>query len=87
MTVKEKALRNPSKNDSHTTRNVVIWLFQSARAKSIKVIELITKVLNALFHPKIDEDPSNVFNEKVRICAMLSIIVLLVVEVSRTEKA
>ncbi|XP_052184566.1 uncharacterized protein LOC127796452 isoform X2 [Diospyros lotus] len=74
---------------SDASRNVVLWIFNKTKAKVIELIEKLARVMNDLFQtPKGDcktmggADP---FEEKLRASFLLSIVVLLIVVVSRAH--
>lgn len=72
------------------TPNVVMLVLNSARAKFMKVVEKITKIVIDLFQHAFNKtaaltEESEPFNEKLRTSFMLSIMVLLIVVVSRVQ--
>ncbi|XP_028796804.1 uncharacterized protein LOC114752247 [Neltuma alba] len=78
-------------SESHSTTNVVMWIFDSCRAKFMELIEKITKIVTDLFQPAVHKreegaDLPNPFTDKLRTSFMLSIIVLLVVVVNRARR-
>ncbi|KAH0979122.1 hypothetical protein GBA52_006299 [Prunus armeniaca] len=78
-------------DDKNEATNIVKWIFQNTMAKVMEVIEKITKVLGDLIQPpgseKVNAGASNRFEEKLRTSFMLSVVVLLVVVVTRSHKA
>lgn len=79
-----------SSDDSHTTTNFVMWIIDTIKTKFMEVIDKITQIVNELFQPadnKTDADAegSDPFNDNLRTSFMLSIVVLLVVMVSRAQ--
>lgn len=79
-----------SRSESNSKTNVVLRIFGSARAKFMDVIEKIMKIATDLFQHKINDETNlfpDPFTEKLRTSFMLSIIVLLVVMVSRASRA
>ncbi|KAK4256339.1 hypothetical protein QN277_009219 [Acacia crassicarpa] len=93
----DKALKDsdsdgiPSGRGSRATTNVVIWMFNSSKVKFMELVEKITKIMTALFRAKFHNkgekaEFSDAFAEKVRTSFMLTIIVFLVVVVSRARK-
>ncbi|CAB4271213.1 unnamed protein product [Prunus armeniaca] len=78
-------------DDKNKATNIVKWIFQNTMAKVMEVIEKITKVLGDLIQPpgseKVNAGASNRFEEKLRTSFMLSVVVLLVVVVTRSHKA
>ncbi|MFS7936880.1 hypothetical protein Hanom_Chr05g00420981 [Helianthus anomalus] len=81
-------------DDSNPVTQVLCWIFANTKDKVIEIIEKITKVVNDLLRPtNKDEKPerdANVgldsFDEKLRSSFFLSIVVLLIVVVSRSGK-
>ncbi|BFG23138.1 hypothetical protein CerSpe_094130 [Prunus speciosa] len=78
-------------DDENKATNIVKWIFQNTMAKVMEVIEKITKVLGDLIKPpgseKVNAGASNRFEEKLRTSFMLTVVVLLVVVVTRSHKA
>ncbi|KAF5805576.1 hypothetical protein HanPI659440_Chr05g0197851 [Helianthus annuus] len=81
-------------DDSNPVTQVLCWIFANTKDKVIEIVEKITKVVNELLRPtSMDEKPkrdANVgldsFDEKLRSSFFLSIVVLLIVVVSRSGK-
>lgn len=73
--------------------NVVKWIFDNTRAKFVEVFEQITRLVNELFGqpPKKEgttkEGATDQFEEKLRTSFLLSVVVLLVVVVTRANAA
>ncbi|KAI9101440.1 hypothetical protein K1719_023922 [Acacia pycnantha] len=81
----------PNSRGPHNTTNVVIWMFNSSRVKFMELVEKVTKIMTALFQAKFHNkgekaEFSDAFAEKVKTSFMLTIIVFLVVVVSRARK-
>ncbi|PQQ04329.1 uncharacterized protein Pyn_31242 [Prunus yedoensis var. nudiflora] len=78
-------------DEENKATNIVKWIFQNTMAKVMEVIEKITKVLGDLIKPpgseKVNAGASNRFEEKLRTSFMLTVVVLLVVVVTRSHKA
>lgn len=79
-------------DDSHTTTNVVMWIIDTIKTKFMEVIDKITKIVNELFQPAdhmtdadADAECPDPFNYNLRISFILSIMVLLVVMVTRAQ--
>ncbi|XP_062092198.1 uncharacterized protein LOC133798042 [Humulus lupulus] len=87
----EKNWDERSKEDSNEATNIVKLIFDSTRGKIMEVIGKITKIVNDLFQPpqseKATTEVPDLLKEKLRTSFMLSIMVLLVVVVSRAHKA
>lgn len=71
--------------------NVIRWIFDNTRTKVMEVIEKITNLVNELFKPAADEKgaagPKDPFEEKLRTSFLLSIMVLLIVVLTRAHRA
>ncbi|XP_004514514.1 uncharacterized protein [Cicer arietinum] len=85
-----QSLDEIANDNPHNTTNVLIWLVNTARAKFMEVIEKITKIVINFFQDSFnktaaDTEDSKPFNEKLRVSFMLSIMVLLIVVVSRVQ--
>ncbi|KAJ7954594.1 Uncharacterized conserved protein (UCP012943) [Quillaja saponaria] len=78
-------------DDSEKATNIVRLIFENAKMKIKEVIEKLSKVVTELFQAqadgKIAGEATNPFNEKLRSSFLLSIMVLLVVVVTRAQKA
>ncbi|KAL5812634.1 hypothetical protein ACOSQ3_027584 [Xanthoceras sorbifolium] len=83
-------------DDSNPAMDIVKWIFNNTKAKVMEVIEKISNIVNDLFKPPGDEKATNgaatagatdPFEEKLRTSFLLSIVVLLVVVVTRASKA
>ncbi|XP_044504925.1 uncharacterized protein LOC123225122 [Mangifera indica] len=83
-------------DDPNPAMNIIKWIFHNTRAKVIEVIDKITHIVNELFKPSDAETPTtgsksagamDPFEEKLRTSFLLSIIVLLVVVVTRAGRA
>lgn len=77
--------------ESNPALNFVKWIFDNTRAKAIEVFETITKLVNEFFKPPAGEKTSagtkDPFEDKLRSSFLLSLIVLLIVVVTRAQKA
>ncbi|KAF7850896.1 hypothetical protein BT93_L4910 [Corymbia citriodora subsp. variegata] len=78
--------------DSNEVVNVVRWMFDNTVAKVTELIEKITKLVGDLFQVPPNEEaassePADPFEEKLRMSFLLSVVVLLVVAVTRAHKA
>ncbi|WCJ36455.1 hypothetical protein M5689_017654 [Euphorbia peplus] len=77
--------------DSNPAMNVAKWIFENTKAKFMEVIENISNLLNELFKAPDDEKKANQtvdsFEDKLRTSFLLSVVVLLVVVVSRANTA
>ncbi|KAK3218422.1 hypothetical protein Dsin_012392 [Dipteronia sinensis] len=83
-------------DDSNPSMDIVKWIFNNTKAKVVEIIEKITNIVNELFKPPGDERATNgaatagttdPYEEKLRTSFLLSIMVLLVVVVTRASKA
>ncbi|KAG5228573.1 Ribosomal protein L23/L15e family protein [Salix suchowensis] len=77
--------------ESSPALDFVKWIFDNTRARVVEVIETVTKLVSELFKPPADEKTSagakDPFEYKLRISFLLSIMVLLIVVVTRAHKA
>ncbi|XP_011018351.1 PREDICTED: uncharacterized protein LOC105121422 [Populus euphratica] len=77
--------------ETNPALNFVKWIFDNTRARVVEVIETVTKLVNELFKPPADEKTSagakDPFEDKLRSSFLLSIMVLLIVVVTRVQKA
>ncbi|PRQ59791.1 hypothetical protein RchiOBHm_Chr1g0374081 [Rosa chinensis] len=78
-------------DDNSTATNFLRWIFQNTYGKVMEVIENITKLFDHLLQPqgsgKTKAEAGNLFEERLRTSVMLSVMVLLVVVVTRTHSA
>ncbi|KAM1020551.1 hypothetical protein ACFX13_042473 [Malus domestica] len=86
----ESSQENSDDNNDKAT-NIVKWIFQNTMAKVMEAVEKITKVMGGFFQPPSSEnakaEASNRFEDKLKISFMLSVVVLLIVVVTRSHKA
>lgn len=79
-----------SKGSSEAT-SVLSWIFDNTKAKVMEVFEKITKLVNELFpsteNEKTTAGASDPFQEKLKTSFLLSVVVLLIVVVTRAHKA
>lgn len=81
-----------SSDDSNPAINIIRWIFDNTKAKVMEVMEKITNIVNELFKSPDDgktamggaADP---FEEKLRTSFLLTVVVLLVVAVTRASRA
>lgn len=89
----DNSSQSPSENsdDNSTATSFLRWIFQNTFGKVMEVIENITKLLDHLLQPqgngKAKAEAGNLFEERLRTSVMLSVVVLLVVVVTRTHNA
>ncbi|KDP22443.1 hypothetical protein JCGZ_26274 [Jatropha curcas] len=80
-------------NRSNPTMDAVRWIFENTKAKFMEAIEKITMLMNELFKTTNDEKTTtesgttDPFEEKLRTSFLLSVVVLLVVVVTRAHIA
>ncbi|KAJ6326978.1 hypothetical protein OIU78_013966 [Salix suchowensis] len=76
--------------ESNPALSFVKWIFDNTRMRAMEVIETITKLMNELFKPPAGEKMSagtkDPFENKLRSSFLLSIMVLLIVVVTRAQK-
>ncbi|XP_071732703.1 uncharacterized protein [Rutidosis leptorrhynchoides] len=80
-----------SVDDSNPVTQVLYWLFANTKDKVIEIVEKITKIVNELVHPMNKDENSvneglNSFDKNLRSSFFLTIMVLLIVVVSRSRK-
>lgn len=85
-----RSLDDIANNDPHDTTNVLMWILNTASARFMVAIEKIAQFVINLFQHAFNKTDSHTedsgpFNEKLRTSFMLSIIVLLIVVVSRVH--
>ncbi|KAI7724962.1 hypothetical protein M8C21_018881 [Ambrosia artemisiifolia] len=81
-------------NGSNPVTQVLHWIFANTKDKVIEIVAKITKVVNELLRPMSKDEKPNIdtnvgldsFDEKLRRSFFLSIVVLLIVVVSRSRK-
>ncbi|KAJ9140019.1 hypothetical protein P3X46_030707 [Hevea brasiliensis] len=78
-------------HDSNPVLNAVKWIFENTKAKFMEAIEKIAKLMNELFKvPNDDKKTTGAtgpFEENLRTSFLLSVVVLLVVVVTRAHRA
>lgn len=88
-----KADRSAPENQSdrsdsfNAATDILNWIFNNTKAKVMTLMENITKLVNSLFQPHKDETTGGATDPVVRTSLMLSIVVLLVVVVTRASMA
>ncbi|XP_050225563.1 uncharacterized protein LOC126675038 isoform X1 [Mercurialis annua] len=78
-------------NDSNPAMNAVKWIFENTKAKFMEVFEKITTLINELFKAHVVDNKTtgtmDPFEERLKTSFMLSVVVLLVVVVTRAHRA
>ncbi|XP_002510978.2 uncharacterized protein LOC8289625 [Ricinus communis] len=78
-------------HDSNPATNAVKWIFQNTKAKFMEVLDKITMLMNELFKaPDVENNATGTvdpFEERLRTSFLLSVVVLLVVVVTRAHRA
>ncbi|KAI8537167.1 hypothetical protein RHMOL_Rhmol09G0004400 [Rhododendron molle] len=70
--------------------DILNWIFNNTKAEVLKLMEKITKLVNGLFQPREDETTGGAtepIEGKLQTSLMLTIVVLLIVVVTRTSMA
>lgn len=70
--------------------SIVKWIFDSTKAKATELIQTIMKLVNHLFQPSETEktgEAIDLFEEKLRSSFLLTVVVMLIVVVSRAHRA
>ncbi|KAE8693998.1 Ribosomal protein L23/L15e family protein [Hibiscus syriacus] len=73
---------------SSETTSTVKWIFDNTKAKMLELFDKITKLVNELFQVPPDDwttKTADLFDERLRISIVLSVIVLLIVVVTRAQ--
>ncbi|KAL0298375.1 UNVERIFIED_CONTAM: hypothetical protein Sradi_6497300 [Sesamum radiatum] len=86
----EEDSREKESDDSNPVKDVLSWVFVNAKANISQLIDKITKIFNEVFHPSNEEKKGNIvdpFEQKLKSSLFISIIVLLIVVVSRAQSA
>lgn len=82
---------NEASNDENAATNVLSWIFINTKAKVMELIDKITSLVNELFqHPGSEtttEAASDPFEKNLRASFMVSVVVFLIVVVSRARRA
>lgn len=66
------------------------WVFVNARAKIMELMNKITGIVHDIFHPSDEgkkDDTTDSVDEKLRTSLILSVVVLLIVVLSRVQSA
>ncbi|KAF7147482.1 hypothetical protein RHSIM_Rhsim03G0165400 [Rhododendron simsii] len=75
---------------SNAASDILNWIFNNTKAEVLKLMEKITKLVNGLFQPREDETTGGAtepIGGKLQTSLMLTIVVLLIVVVTRTSMA
>ncbi|KAM7491760.1 hypothetical protein LguiA_034681 [Lonicera macranthoides] len=82
---------NEASNDENAAMNVLSWIFINTKAKMMALIDKITGLVNELFqHPGSETTmgaASEPFEKNLRASFMVSVVVFLIVVVSRSRRA
>ncbi|CAI9771828.1 unnamed protein product [Fraxinus pennsylvanica] len=93
---KEPADKNPREtspegsDDSNPAKDILNWIFMNTKAKIMQLIDKITELVNELFEPREREksrELTNPLEEMLKTSFFLSIMVLLVVVMTRTQSS
>ncbi|XVF11213.1 hypothetical protein REPUB_Repub08aG0006700 [Reevesia pubescens] len=79
-------------NESNKATNIAKWIFDNTKAKVMNIFEKITKLVNELFKLPPDNETTKAgtldpFEERLRTSFLLSVVVLLIVVVTRAQTA
>ncbi|XP_022776550.1 uncharacterized protein LOC111318142 [Durio zibethinus] len=79
-------------DESSKATNIVKWIFDNSKAKFMDIFEKMTKLVNDLFKLPLDNETTTAgtpdpFEERLRTSFLLSVVVLLVVVVTRAHAA
>lgn len=87
--VGESADLDKGSDDPESVMGSLSWIFNNTKAKIMDIIDKITGVINKLFLPPESEKTgkaTDLFEDKLRTSLLLSIVVLLVVVVTRANQ-
>ncbi|KAG1359267.1 hypothetical protein COCNU_08G007130 [Cocos nucifera] len=73
--------------DPDIITKILGWILENTMTKIVDFIDKITKLVNELFHPGEREKDMEVFDDLLRSSFMLSVMVLIVVVVTRIQRA
>lgn len=76
-----------SKEESEAVTQFLRWILDNTKAKIAEIIDKIAKLMNDLFHPSEKVRVTDIFMDTLRSSLMLSVMVLLVVVVTRVQRA
>ena len=93
MYAADKSVPENTDNSSggpNAAMDILSGIFENTKAKVMEIIEKVIKLVNELFQPSENEKTrgaTDPFEDKLRTLSMLSIVVLLIVVVSRVHSA
>eukprot|EP00268_Persea_americana_P063491 TRINITY_DN823_c0_g1_i2.p1 TRINITY_DN823_c0_g1~~TRINITY_DN823_c0_g1_i2.p1 ORF type:complete len:311 (-),score=38.93 TRINITY_DN823_c0_g1_i2:2253-3185(-) len=76
-----------SKEESEAVTQFLRWILDNTKAKIAEIIDKIAKLMNDLFQPSEKERVTDIFMDTLRSSLMLSVMVLLVVVITRVQRA
>ncbi|GAV89031.1 hypothetical protein CFOL_v3_32452 [Cephalotus follicularis] len=90
----ESSDETQTSNDSNPAMNFIMWIFNNTKVKFMELIEKITTIATEMFKPHEEKKTGGAiatatdsFEEKLRTSFLLSVVVLLVVVVTRGHSA
>ncbi|TYJ08031.1 hypothetical protein E1A91_A11G046900v1 [Gossypium mustelinum] len=88
MSFDESSVEDSDQSDK--TTNIVKWIFYNTKEKVLDLFEKLTKLVNELFKLPVDNDTKtpgtpDPFDQRLRTSFLLSVLVLLIVVVSRAK--
>ncbi|KAA3475694.1 transmembrane protein [Gossypium australe] len=88
MSFDESSVEDSDQSDK--TTNIVNWIFYNTKEKVLDLFEKLTKLVNELFKLPVDNDTKtpgtpDPFDQRLRTSFLLSVLVLLIVVVSRAK--
>ncbi|XP_072986932.1 uncharacterized protein [Typha latifolia] len=63
------------------------WIFSTTKTKIVEFFDNIMKLVNEFFHPQTDDSEAGSFDDAVRSSFMLSVLVFLIVVMTRVQRA
>lgn len=81
---------NDGSDASDPARDFLSWMIVNTKAKAMELIDKIMKLVNVIFHieqgEKTADRKAGPFEEKLRASFLLSVVVMLIVVVTRSSK-
>lgn len=88
--VGESADLDKGSDDPESAMGLLSWIFNNTKVKILDVIDKITGAINKLFLPSESEKTgkaTDLFEDKLRTSLLISVVVLLIVVVTRASRA
>ncbi|KZV29691.1 hypothetical protein F511_21675 [Dorcoceras hygrometricum] len=85
-----KSAEAPSDDGSNPLKDIMNWVFNNAREKIMELFTKITEIVHDIIFPSDEgkkDDTTDPLEEKLRTSLLLSVVVLLIVVISRVQSA